>query len=181
MLNSMTENILNHVDLQKTSATIESGVKDRSTLRRPVKLHGDWILDPSTPFQFRSEMSFEKGNQVVEIDSPSFLGGNGNRLGPMAYCVAGITSCFISTFASVAAMHGIKLTKLSVNTECKINFSKTFDISEDPITEGIAFDIEARAENADKGRLEEILRMAEERCPAVYSMTHLIQVSARIK
>jgi uncharacterized OsmC-like protein len=54
----------------------------------------------------------------IEIDSPSFLGGNGNRLGPMAYCVACITSCFIATFTSVAASQGVSLTKLNVNTEC---------------------------------------------------------------
>ena len=34
----------------------------------------------------------------------------------MVYCVAGITSCFIATFASVAASQGVKLTKLIVNT-----------------------------------------------------------------
>jgi uncharacterized OsmC-like protein len=51
-------------------------------------------------YQFRTELSYEKGKEVTEMDSPS--GGNGNRLGPMAYCGAGITSCFIATFTSVA-------------------------------------------------------------------------------
>jgi len=118
---------------------------------------------------------------VIEIDSPSFLGGNGNRLGPMAYCVAGITSCFITTFASVAASQGVKLKKLSVSAECKINWAKTFDIAEAPITEAIAFDIDAEAENAGKDRLREIVKMAEERCPAMYSMQHVIPVNAQIK
>ena len=48
-----------------------------------------------------SGMNFlEKGKQVIEIDSSSFLGGNGNRLGPMGYCVAGISSCSLATFAT---------------------------------------------------------------------------------
>ena len=33
---------------------------------------------PSSRYQFRTEISFEKGKQIIEIDSSSFLGGNGN-------------------------------------------------------------------------------------------------------
>jgi len=99
----------------------------------------------------------------------------------MAYCVAGITSCFIATFASVAASQGVKLTKLIVNTDCMINFAKTFDIADEPITEGINFEIAAESENADKQKLQELIKMAEERCPAMYSMSHEIKVNAQIK
>src|SRR5437667_10202470 len=108
-------------------------------------------------------------------------GWNGNRLGPMAYCVAGITSCFIATFTSVAATQGIRLTKLNVNTECIINFAKTFDIADEPITEGINFEIAAESHNADKQKLQELVKMAEERCPAMYSMSHEIKVNAQIR
>lgn len=171
---------LNNVDLDKVSQTSENGKKDKSTLKKPVKLSGEWILDSSQGFQFKTELGYEKGKQVIEVDSPSFLGGQGNRLGPMAYCVAGITSCFIGTFVGIAAQKGIKLTKLKVDTECLVNFAKTFDIADEPITEGINFKVEAESENASKLQLQEILAMAEERCPAMYSMSHKINVDARI-
>jgi hypothetical protein len=102
-------NIINNVDLDKIAETTESGKKEKLTLRKPVKLYGEWNLDLSKGYQFRSELSYEKGNQVIEIDSPSFLGGNGNRLGPMAYCVAGIASSFIATFVPVASSKGYKI------------------------------------------------------------------------
>jgi uncharacterized OsmC-like protein len=171
---------LNNVDLDKVSQTSENGKKDKSTLKKPVKLQGEWILDSNQGFQFKSELGYEKGKQVIEVDSPSFLGGQGNRLGPMAYCVAGITSCFIGTFVGIAAQKGIKLTKLKVDTECLVNFAKTFDIADEPITEGINFKVEAQSEDATKLQLQEILAMAEERCPAMYSMSHKINVDARI-
>ena len=38
-------------------------------------------------------------------------------------------------------------------------------MANEPITEGISFEIDAQAENADKQRLQEILKMAEERLP----------------
>jgi len=174
-------NIVNNVDLDKVSQTVTNGKKDKATLKKPVKLQGQWNFDPNNGYQFKTELSFEKGKETIEIDSPSFLGGQGNRLGPMAYCIAGITSCFIGTFVGIAAQKGIKLTKLNVNTECKINFAKTFDVADEPITEGIDFEIEAQSEDGDRKKLEEIIKLAEERCPAVYSMSHVIKVNARIK
>jgi uncharacterized OsmC-like protein len=116
--------IVNNVDLGKVAETTESGKKEKLTLRKPVKLHGEWNLDPTKGYQFITELTYEKGKQVVEIDSPSFLGGNGNRLGPMAYCIAGIASCFVATFVTVASSKGIKFSKLNVNTRCDINFCK---------------------------------------------------------
>lgn len=174
-------NTLNNVDLDKISQTATNGKKDKSTLKKPVRLQGEWNLDPTKDYQFKTELAFEKGKQVIEIDSPSFLGGSGNRPGPMAYCIAGMTSCFIGTFVSVASGQGIKLTKLSVNAECNINFAKTFDVADEPITEGINFQIDVQSDNADKQKLQEILKIAEERCPAMYSMSHVIKVNAQIK
>ena len=124
--------ILNNVDLDKVSQTTAMGKKDKSTLRKPVKLQGEWILDSVIGYQFKTELPYENGKQVIEIDSPSFLGGNGNRLGPMAYCVAGLASCFIATFVTVAAGRGTRLTKLTTSVECKINFAKTFDVADEP-------------------------------------------------
>ncbi len=76
----------------------------------------------------------------------------------MAYCIAGITSCFIATFTSIAAAQGIRLTKLSVNTECMINFAKTFEIADEPITESINFQINAESDDADKQKLQELVK-----------------------
>ena len=174
-------NIINNTNLDKIAQTIVNGKKDKQTLRKPIKLQGEWNLDPSKDYQFKTELVYEKGKQVIEIDSPSFLGGNGNRLGPMAYCIAGIASCFIATFVSVAASKEIRLTKLNVNTECVINFAKTFDIADEPITEGINFQIEAESDNASKEKLQELIKMAEVRCPAMYSMKHEVKVNAVIK
>ena len=173
-------NKINNVDLDKVSNTVTKGKEDKNTLKKPVKLQGEWNLDSNSEYQFKTELPFEKGSEIIEIDSPSFLGGDGNRLGPMAYCVAGITSCFIGTFAGIASQQGVKLTKLKVNTECNINFAKTFDLSDEPISEGINFQIDAQSENADYQKLQKILKMAEERCPAMYSMSHKIDINAKI-
>lgn len=174
--------VINNIDLEKIQNTAENGRKNKETLRKPVKLEGEWnLFDMDKGYQFRTELSYEKGKEVIEIDSPSFLGGRGNRLGPMAYCIAGITSCFIATFVTIASSQGITLNKLDVRSECNINFAKTFDIADDAITEGINFEIDAQSQNADKQKLQEILAIAEEKCPAMYSMRHVIKVNATIR
>ena len=52
--------------------------------------------------------------------------------------------------------------------------------ADEPITEGITFRIDAESDNADKSELRRLLKMAEERCPAMYSMTHAIKVDATV-
>ena len=69
--------IINNVDLYKISQTKAMAMKDKSTLRKPTRLYGEWILDSTAGYQFKTELSYENGRQIVEIDSPSFLGGNG--------------------------------------------------------------------------------------------------------
>src|SRR6187551_1196096 len=113
--------IMNNIDLDKIQKTIESGRKDPQFLKKPVKLEGEWNFDVQKGYQFKTELTYEKGKEVIEIDSPSFLGGGGNRLGPMGYCVAGITSCFLTTLVSILSSNDIKLNKLRINAECNIN------------------------------------------------------------
>ena len=173
-------NIVNNVDLDKIINTTENGQRDKQSLKKPIKLQGEWNLDSTKGYQFRTELAYEGGKQTIEIDSPSFLGGNGSRLGPMGYCIAGITSCFIATFVSIASSQGIKMNKLRVNSECIINFSKTFDVADEPITEGINFQIDVQSDNANRQKLQDLLKMAEERCPAIYSMSHLVKVNAKL-
>jgi hypothetical protein len=52
--------------LDKVAQTAASGNKDRLTLRKPVKLQGVWNLDPIIGYQFRTELSFEKGKQIID-------------------------------------------------------------------------------------------------------------------
>ena len=58
---------------------------------------------------------------------------------------------------------------------------KTFDIADEPITEGINFEIDAQSEDADNQKLQEILAIAEEKCLARYSMRRVMKVNATIR
>jgi len=171
------EKVLNNVNLTKINEFQERAKKNKNELRKQIKIEGEWILDQSKGYQFRSELVYEKGKQVIEIDSPTWLGGQGNRAGPMAFCLVGSASCFLSTFATIAAMKGVEFKKLSIRANCNLNFSKTLDLGDEPIIEEVIFEIKAEAINASKEELKELLEMAKQRCPAIYSLTNVIRVS----
>ena len=58
--------VINNVDLDKISQTTAMGKKDKSTLRKPVKLEGEWILDSAAGYQFKTELSYENGKQIIK-------------------------------------------------------------------------------------------------------------------
>jgi hypothetical protein len=57
--------VINNTDLDKISQTVANGKRDKESLRRPVKLKVEWNLDPTKGYQFRTELSFEKGKGVI--------------------------------------------------------------------------------------------------------------------
>jgi uncharacterized OsmC-like protein len=126
------------------------------------------------------ELSFEEGKQLIEIDSPSYLGGNGSRPGPMALCMAGMASCFLTTLASVAAKEAVEFEKLRIIAECSVNFAKSLDVADEPIIENIEFRVDASAKNTERNTLAKLVSLAEERCPAVYTATHKVNVTTKL-
>jgi hypothetical protein len=56
--------IINNVDLDKIAQTTASGKKDKSTLRKSVRLQGEWILDPASPTSSRLSFLSRTGNRL---------------------------------------------------------------------------------------------------------------------
>ena len=103
------------------------------------------------------------------LENPSSCKGNGISI-----------QLVVTSSLQLLTSQGVRLTKLNASVECGINFAKTFDVADEPITEGITFRINAESDNADKSELRRLLKMAEERCPVMYSMTHAIKVDATV-
>jgi hypothetical protein len=54
-------NIINNIDFDKIRNTAENGRKNRQSLKKPVKLEGEWnLFDLDKEYQFRTEISYEK-------------------------------------------------------------------------------------------------------------------------
>jgi len=171
--------IINHVDLDKIENNIKAIKADPTKAKKVNRIEGDWNCTGSSGPQFKAELQLEKGNFKLEADSPSFLGGSGTRPGPLHYCIFGLTSCFASTFMTLAAMESIVIESAHFVGECNVDFSKTFGLSEKPIIENAKFKISVKSD-ADTAALQRLTKLAEERCPGMFSLTNKIEVKTEL-
>lgn len=166
---------VNHVNVSSLLEAVEQAKKDPNRAKRTSIVAGKWILNEEGP-QFVAEVKYEKGSSVLEADQPSFMGGGGTRQGPMHYCLYGLASCFAATLATVAAQEGIVLKKLEVAAEGHYDYSKTFGIADRPVVEEVVFKVKVDS-TIDSKKLDNLLRLAEERCPAVNCLTTPVKTS----
>jgi hypothetical protein len=62
-------NIMNNTDLDNVRQTIADGIKGKQSLRIPVKLKGEWNPDQNKGYEFRTELPYKKGKEVIEVGS----------------------------------------------------------------------------------------------------------------
>lgn len=164
---------LNNINLDKAKAFTEEVIADKSKAIKVKRVEGSWNITEGKP-QFESTLEHSSGTTIVEADGPPFLGGNGLKPDPVQYCLFGLAACFAQTFASIAAEKGIKLDKLKVAAENKVNLSRALGLGNEPIVEGVKLLVEVS--DVDKDKIKEIEQLAKERCPGVYCLTNPIKL-----
>lgn len=170
---------INHVNMDKIQETIDKIKADPLNAKKVTRIEGEWILDGITEPQFRAEIEVEKGKFVLEADQPTSLGGWGTKPGPMHLCMFGLAACYAATFATVAAGEGVQLRKMKVLVESHMDFSKTFGLSDNPIIEEVRWKISLDSDGGEE-KIEELRKLAEERCPAVYCLTNPVKMTIEI-
>lgn len=153
--------------------------EDPSAAKKLKKIVGRWVFEEGKA-QFSAAVDYPKGSDTLETDFAPFMGGEGQRPDPVSYCMYGFASCFAGTFAAVAAAEGIRLESLEIILENEIDLSRPMGVADRPITQGLSATLKVRS-SATRARLEEIRRLAEERCPGVYCITNPIPFTARIE
>ena len=167
---------INNVNMEKAGAFVEEVKKDKSKALKVKMVEGNWNLEDGK-VQFTSTLEHHRGSTVIEADAPPFMGGSGTKPDPVQYCLFGLAACFAQTFASIAAEKGIKLNKLKVAAENKVNLSRALGLSNEPIVEKVILEVNASAEKGEN--LSEIKKLAEQRCPGVYCLTNAIKLEIK--
>lgn len=170
---------LNNVNAGRLAQIVKEAETDKSKVKRSQKIEGEWLLEEGGP-QFRAEINFEGGKIIMESDQPTNLGGGGTRPGPLHYCFFGLVSCYTATFATVASTMGVELKRLTARLESNLNFSRTFGLSQEPVMEKIHITLEVESD-APREKLEEIERLAYERCPAVYALSTPVNLNTSLE
>ncbi|MEE9594068.1 MAG: OsmC family protein [Candidatus Hydrothermarchaeales archaeon] len=170
--------IINHVDLDKLGATVEKFKANPELAKKVNKVEGEWILDTMGGPQFRAVIQTESGDVTLEADQPIPLGGSGSAPGPMIYCLYGVASCYLATFASIAAEKGVELKRLQITTEAHMDLSRSMGLSQNPTVEKVVFEVKAESDASDE-KIREIEGLAKERCPAVFCLTQPINLEIK--
>ena len=171
--------IRNKVNVSALERVAKDAGTDASKVKRIQKIEGEWLLAAGGP-QFRAEVSFESGEVVFESDQPRNLGGGGTRPGPLHYCFFGLVSCYTATFAAMAAMKGIELKMLTARLEGNLNFSRVFGLSQEPVMEEKRIYLKV-VSDAPREKLEEVEKLAFERCPAVFALTEKVRLNTALE
>lgn len=168
---------INNVDLEKAGAFVEDAKQDKNKALKVKRVEGAWNFEDGKA-QFVAELKHQQGSTIIEADGPLFMGGSGLKPDPVQYCLFGLAACFAQTFASIAAEKGTKLNELKVSVENKVNLSKALGLSDEPIVDSIRLQVKASSDG--KESLDEIKKLAEERCPGVYCLTNLIKLDVEL-
>lgn len=169
---------MNNINVDRVNGTALEFKANIAKAKKVNKIEGEWNLNQGS--QFRATVQFENGKVTLEADQPTFLGGGGTQPGPMIYCLYGSASCYVATFATMAAMEGVALRKLRVTAESNIDFSKVFGLSDNPIAEKVKFTLYVESD-APADKIRELEELSRQRCPAVYCLTNPIPLETELK
>ncbi len=161
--------------LQTTMAAIQA---DLAAGKKTNRVEGVWNLEVGQP-QFTARLKYEGGQMALEADQPTGQGGGGSRPGPMLYCLYGLASCYAATFATTAVMMGIELKGLGVAVESDVDFAPVFGLAEGPIVEGVRITLSVESD-APREQIEEVERLAAQRCPGVYCRANAIPFETQL-
>jgi len=142
-------------------------------------VEGEWMLE-NGDVQFQSNIKFEGGETVFKVDNPTFMGGGGKLPGPMHYCFYGLASCYTGTFATMAAMLGVQLKKLTTRVEADVNFSRVFGVSDVPTIEEVRVTLRVDSD-APEDIIKEAEKLALERCPVVFTLRNPVKLVPKLE
>lgn len=171
----MKLNNVNADRIEEEARAIEAGTAKAARVNR---VEGDWNLDESEA-QFQAIVKFDAGEAILHCDSPPFMGGEGRAPGPLQYCIYGFTSCFASTFATMAAAAGVSLRGLRVTGESEVDFSRVFGVADEPVVREVRISLDVDAD-APAEKLQELKDLALQRCPAIFCLTNPIPVKVEV-
>lgn len=170
---------MHNVNVEAVERTAAKAKQDPSSVLQSLSFAGEWQTTPGEP-QFRAEIPLPSGRTVTfEADYPPPMGGSGAAPNPLAYCFWGGLACYAMTYAQEAAREGVELRALRARLDTRLDLSRALGASDNPPVQRIDWHLEVDAD-ADPGRLEQIRRVADERCPGAWCVRNPIELHTHV-
>lgn len=169
---------LNNINTEAAGTFMEEAKNHPEVAKKSKRVEGEWVFEEGKP-QFKAVLAYKEGERVLESDFAPFMGGKGLAPDPIQYCLYGMAACFAGTFVSLATMEGVALRRLKIVVKNKVDLTRTFGLSSNPVVEGVELTLEVESD-ATREKLKEIESLAKERCPGVYCLVNPIPLTTRL-
>ncbi len=129
------------------------------------------------------EISGQKVNRMhtFVIDEPKELLGEDTAANPQEYLMGAMNACIMNTYVIAAAMKGIKLEKVEMETEGELDLRGFLGIDKSVIPGYKELKYKVRLKgNGTKEQYEEVHKTVVATSPNYYNITHAIRLSTEL-
>ena len=106
---------------------------------------------------------------TLNAEFPPLLGGEGRATSALTYCFYGAMSCYGSTFATQAAMAGVRLDAMTISLKLGVDFRSALGVGDFPPMTGFKFNVKVKSDASDVD-IQKVKELTDERCPAIWAM-----------
>ncbi|MDQ2895980.1 MAG: OsmC family protein [Actinomycetota bacterium] len=170
---------MHNVNTDALEATIAKAQENPAAVRQDVALDGEWQTQAGQP-QFQATIPYPNGELTFQADFPAPMGGSGAAPNPLAYCFWGGLACYAMTFAQEAARQGVEVRQLHARMSTRVDQTRMLGLSDQPPVEHIDWHLEVDADAAPE-QLEELKRLADERCPGVWCTRNPVSLDTHLE
>ena len=159
---------MHNVRIKQINTMIEQCQDDASAAQLDFNFEGTWRTN-SDQVQFSGDVQFPQGELTLNADFPPFLGGEGRAPSALTYCFYGAMSCYGSTFATQAAMAGVRLDAMTISLKLGVDFRSALGVGDFPPMTGFKFNVKVISDASDVD-IQKVKELTDERCPAIWAM-----------
>ena len=183
-MGEMTKEKLNGIDTEALKQVMGQISKDPPLGKVKFQVTTTW---KGTTKSETVVQGYEIGGQRVKrvhtfvIDEPTELLGEDTAANPQEYLMGAMNACILNTYVIAAAMKGIRLEKVEMETEGELDLRGFLGLDNNVIPGYKELKYKVRLKgNGTRAQYEEVHRTVVATSPNYYNMSHAIKLNAEL-
>lgn len=180
----MTKEKLNGIDTEVLKQVVKDITKDPALGRVKFHVNTTWKGTTKTETVVEGyEISGEKVKRTHTflIDEPKELLGEDTSANPQEYLMGAMNACIMNTYVIAAAMKGVRLEKVEMETDGELDLRGFLGIDKEVIPGYRELNYKVRLKgDGTREQYEEIHRTVTETSPNFYNITNAIKLNTEL-
>jgi len=184
MADEMSGGMVNGIDVESLRASIEAIRVDPSMGQTSWRIRSRWMGGTRSDHHVAGYSiggKFVERPFVIQIDEPKELEGTNMFANPQEYLLSAMNACMMVGYSAVAALMGIRLTMLEVETTGDIDLRGFLGISGEVAPGYMNLSQEVRiAGDATRGQFEQLHEVVRATSPNYFNITRAVPTESRL-